>query len=161
MHSTSYTSIVHETPDYEVFTVPSKSNLLIVQIRSHATDAVPGRFPSSAPTQSSPADDGTVNYYEEAEQEAVGRWKRILGALAIEIIVKPAILEKGGLCEYIPHQRTRIDSLTSGRVFYAGSHSSDNAILLDFPIGYKLFVHRKGDRHTPRRDYYLMGMFRQ
>ncbi|TCD71249.1 hypothetical protein EIP91_011727 [Steccherinum ochraceum] len=137
MHSPIPQEVIIRTPYYEAFNYPSRDNVVVIKLFDHpnATDAVPGRYPPPTQTDSRAKSDGSVDYYAEADEDGLNRWKRILGQIVAKHVVKPAVEGRG-------HRWT---------------YGIEQGVLLDFPAGYKLFVHRKGDRHIPRKDYYLMG----
>ena len=75
---------------FEVYTVPSENNNVIIRIRSHpdCTDAVPPHgYPTPAQYDPTPKDDGSSSFWTDASQRKTKLWKRKLGALIIECIL--------------------------------------------------------------------------
>jgi len=123
------------TPYYSAVQLPGQSNRVFVRFSQNGatTDATAARYPS---TERKELDkDGGINCYQIADDKAIQEWKQELGEFVAEHVVKPAVLARG--------QKWTSQIMKS--------------TLVSFPEDYQLFVHLKGDRHAPRKDYYLFG----
>ncbi|OBZ68030.1 hypothetical protein A0H81_11710 [Grifola frondosa] len=123
------TSII-KTDYYEAFDYAGKA--LGIVLTPFATDAVPGRDPLR--TRSDRDENGMVDYYEEADEKSERFWRMRLGEFLALHVVREDMLKEG---------------MTPRRY--------DRTLLSEFPEGYKLWVHKKGDPHDPRKDFYLHG----
>ncbi|CAL1707608.1 unnamed protein product [Somion occarium] len=121
-----------ETPHYVAYQRATDRSIAI-ELREDATDVASDRRPSM--TVKHVEEDGTVNYYEEATSETQNKWKRALGPLLAKFVVKPAVQLEGNK--------------------FTGNVTS--SALFEFPRGYKLYTHKKGDHYDPRKDNYLIG----
>ncbi|CCM01475.1 uncharacterized protein FIBRA_03529 [Fibroporia radiculosa] len=90
-----------------------------------ATDGVPGRRP---PPMKPPIEEGMINVFEQADEETVNNWKRMLGKILVEQIVRPDV-------------KRQWDRFTG---------NPDSAALHDFPRHYVLWVHKTGKTYDLR-----------
>ncbi|KAI0930291.1 hypothetical protein AcW1_009025 [Taiwanofungus camphoratus] len=118
-----------KTPFYEAFQHPS--NFVGIILSTVATDG----DPSSRPLETSrdPDENGLVDYFEEADEKTVTSWKLKLGEGLVREVIRKKVLAKGE------------------------RWTGERAILSNFPEHYKLYIHKSGERHDPRRDAYLYG----
>lgn len=145
----SHTTYIIKTPCYEAYIQDGQIVIKILDIDS-TTDASEDRL---IQTGQHVEEDGSVNYYEEADLELVRQWRVKLGKLAAEQIVKPAVVAQGKQCD-LNHIHNLGATIANTR---SGVYGNKHTVLLHLPKGYKLFAHRKGDRHIPRVDSYLLG----
>ncbi|KAK7687063.1 hypothetical protein QCA50_009563 [Cerrena zonata] len=123
-------SPILQTPYYTVSI--HKHVVVVIELTQDATDATSDKRPSNIEKI---VRDGTVNYYEEASPNTMNDWKKKLGKLLVDNVVKPQMESWGDKFKY----------------------KAKSFILLDFPGNYKLYHHYKGDQHIPRKDTYLIG----
>ncbi|TCD61957.1 hypothetical protein EIP91_007665 [Steccherinum ochraceum] len=129
--------IIIRTAYYEAYTESSQSKCLLVRV--FESDAVPGGRSSSnsewriRQTDEDEAEDDFVDDFVEADEKALTRWKRKVGMLVVRDFVKPEVQRRGL------------------------KWRTDMSMLVDFPAGYTLYMRRKGDKTTTRKDYYLRG----
>lgn len=110
------------------------------------TDASLARCPESEnPVVSM---DGTVDYLRlvDSGDPIMKLWKRK---------VATAIVELGS---FLDHRECSIDRI-SYVLFSLGSGKGQQFILSDFPEGYRLYIHCKGEKDDPRKDHYLYGEY--
>jgi len=90
-------NVLVKTATYIAFTRPwtPDTTVIIQLLGDHVTDAVPGRFPAEPRTSYRVNEDGTVNYYEEADANDISRWKRRLGEFVVKTIVIPEYRKQG------------------------------------------------------------------
>ncbi|KAI0358470.1 hypothetical protein OH77DRAFT_1420860 [Trametes cingulata] len=121
------------TPRYEAVAPSNKTVFIVLPTIDSTSDADPGR----APTNTVPTRDaqGLVNYYEPAEQMIERMWREKLGRYLYDHVVKEDMAQQG--------IRPR--------------SNPDKVYLANFPPHYKLWVHKKGHPHDPRKDHYLYG----
>lgn len=104
-----------------------------------ATDAESDMRPPNTTRQID--EHGEVNYYAAADnsiledRKLLANWKEKLGEALTRDVVKAAVFQQK-------------DTWT-GKI--------ENSTIRDFPAGYELFIHRKGDHYSPRIDAYLYG----
>ncbi|KAI0081232.1 hypothetical protein K474DRAFT_1656713 [Panus rudis PR-1116 ss-1] len=125
--------VLYENNYFKAFQVPGRGEMVVIEFKPCSSDASPTRHPSRTGRRMEP--DGTVNYYERADDHTYTHWKKRLGQLLTKHVVLPEVRRMG--------DRRAL--------------SIDKSIILNFPEGYELYNHRKGDRHDPRRDAYLIG----
>lgn len=121
---------IARTPYYTALEDPNRSLLykrVLVAPAKTCTDAGPFTVPAPQPC----ADESDVDVYVPADEAAVKRWHRKLGLLA----ARDAL------------ERDVARACPPGTTVW----------LQELPSGYTLYVHKKGHRHSPRRDYYLYG----
>ncbi|KAI8993001.1 hypothetical protein BD414DRAFT_412392 [Trametes punicea] len=126
-------SRVIKTAHYEAVCTTNKTMFIILPTDESYSDADPARAPQRR-SRSRDAQ-GLVNYYEEADQSIERMWREKLGRFLYDHVVK----------EDMAKQHIRLQS------------SPDKIFLANFPAHYKLWVHKKGDPHDPRKDHYLYG----
>lgn len=141
--------LLFETPYYSVF----KTNEYAAMIELKVTDAVLDKRPLASKTEKQPTD-GVVNYYEQADPKIFLLWKKKLGKLLVTNAVKPDMQATGMECTCI---YVRGIGLLIKHVLPVRGNI-DSCILHDFPHGYTLYNHKKGDKHVPRKDTYLLGL---
>lgn len=135
-----------DTPYYAAFDEgvnPSVGTTrVIIKLKDIASDALASDtlndrtdLPKTRPRANRPAPDGEIDSMEPADEDIKKRWLKQLGQSAAKYVVKSAVEARG--------QRW--------------TRSCSTAWLGDLPRGYKLYVHKKGHRHAPRKDYYLYG----
>ncbi|PSR82586.1 hypothetical protein PHLCEN_2v6019 [Hermanssonia centrifuga] len=125
------TRVIISTPFYTAYQSPNNRVAIVPSSEITATDAELSRHPSTAARQ----EDTEVNHLEVADEEAKADWKKKLGVLVAKNLIKAAVE-------------------TDGKTWTGNVARST---LLSFPRNYELFVKKKGDRHVPRKDYYLYG----
>ncbi|EED78146.1 predicted protein [Postia placenta Mad-698-R] len=102
-----------------------------------ATDAESDMRPPNTTRQID--EHGEVNYYAAADnsiledRKLLANWKEKLGEALTRDVVKAAVIQQK-------------DTWTG---------KTENSTIRDFPAGYELFIHRKGDHYSPRIDAYL------
>lgn len=156
--------IVIRTGFYEAYTSSESSQSKCLLVRVFDSDAVPGgRALLNAEwkvrdleTDGAEDDDlGFVNDFVEADEKALTRWKRKVGRLVVRDFVKPEVRKRGLECEFWSFHRLIAMLMRSFR----SVGRTDMSVLVDFPAGYKLYMRRKGDKATTRKDYYLRGEY--
>ncbi|GBE81099.1 hypothetical protein BKA93DRAFT_820783 [Sparassis latifolia] len=108
------------------------ANALAISIHEGATDAVSDNRPENTSPQ--PNAQGKVDYFAESESDKLSHWKKKLGETVVSLVRED--FDRRGIGIWPRYEQ---------------------ALVVDFPKDYKLYVHKSGDRHVPRGDAYLFG----
>lgn len=124
-----------------------------------ATDAESDMRPPNTTRQID--EHGEVNYYAAADnsiledRKLLANWKEKLGEALTRDVVKAAVFQQKDTCTCRSYTDSCLCVNRSHR--RTGTGKIENSTIRDFPAGYELFIHRKGDHYSPRIDAYLYG----
>ncbi|KAL4246291.1 Cryptic loci regulator 2 [Abortiporus biennis] len=123
-----------DTPSFRIFW--SSSDALAIELKPGFTDANSSQWP---PEQERTVDDrGRVNYDRYADSSKARFWKNKLGKILLRDTVIPELIRLG-------------------QAAVASGIRDASVSLIDFPHGYRLFIHESQDHLAPRTDPYLHG----
>lgn len=87
-------TVILQTPYYTVST--SNEHAALIELTQDATDAIPDKRPSKI---EGTAQDGVVDYYEDAPEKTDRHWRKKLGKLLTAHVVKPELQDRGMKCK--------------------------------------------------------------
>lgn len=120
------------------------------EIRVVSSDGNPSRWPGKDGRRSTRRDineQDQVNYYEPCQDpKKLKHWYKILGKFLAEQVVVP----DGG-------KPLHLNLARRGLIGIIVKVKEELCTLHAFPVGYKLFLWKHGDKDTPRIDTYLCG----